>query len=400
MIGPRVNPLVRDTASPAILQARAWLDSYDGNKGPRIDLSQAAPPYPPPQELVDHLSAAAGLAETARYGPVPGEYELRKAYAEHASQLYDTTIDPQETSITAGCNQAFLIAAMLVAKKGDAVLLPTPWYFNHKMTLDMLGIEVRQVPCSADAFFEPSLPIAKTLIDNNVRAIVLVTPNNPTGAVYSPATIEAFADLCRDHGIWLILDETYRDFLPEGPRKPHSLFDDRFRNNIISLYSFSKSLALPGYRLGAMIYPARVAEHVIKVQDCVQICPARAGQLAVTWALGGLDEWRRNKRQQFSDKARAFRSAMADVVGWEIVSIGAYFAYIRHPFSGSDAGVIAERLASENGLLLIPGSFFGPGQARYLRLSFGNLTPESLRALPTRFRLGPYNAFSNRTAPV
>jgi len=286
MIGPRVNPLVRDTASPAILQARAWLDSYDGNKGPRIDLSQAAPPYPPPQELVDHLSAAAGLAETARYGPVPGEYELRKAYADHTSRLYDTTIDPKEISITAGCNQAFLIAAMLVAKKGDAVLLPTPWYFNHKMTFDMLGIEVRQVPCSPDAYFEPSLPFVKNLIDNNVRAIVLVTPNNPTGAVYSPATIEAFAGLCRDHGIWLILDETYRDFLPEGPQKPHSLFDDRFRSNVISLYSFSKSLALPGYRLGAMIYPAHIAEHVIKVQDCVQICAARAGQIAVTWALG------------------------------------------------------------------------------------------------------------------
>jgi aspartate/methionine/tyrosine aminotransferase len=400
MIGPRDNPLVRDTASPAILQARAWLDSYDGNKAPRIDLSQAAPPYPPPPELIDRLSAAANLAETARYGPVPGEYELRKAYAEHASRLYDTMIDLQEISITAGCNQAFLIAAMLVAKKGDAVLLPTPWYFNHKMTFDMLGIEVRQVPCSPDDLFEPSLPIAKTLIDNNVRAIVLVTPNNPTGAVYSPATIEAFASLCSNHGIWLILDETYRDFLPEGSRKPHSLFDDRFRNNIISLYSFSKSLALPGYRLGTMIYPARVAEHVIKVQDCVQICPARAGQLAVTWALGGLEEWRRNKRQQFSDKARAFRSAMTEVVGWEIASIGAYFAYVRHPYDGSDAEVIAQRLASENGLLLIPGSFFGPGQERYLRLSFGNLTQESLRALPTRFRLGADNGCLNQTAQV
>src|ERR1700761_9577614 len=172
MIRPRVNPLVKDTASPAILQAREWLGRYDGNKGPRIDLSQAAPPYPPPQELIDHLSAAASLAETARYGPVPGEYKLRKAYADYASRLYDATIDSTEISITAGCNQAFLIAAMLVAKQGDTVLLPTPWYFNHKMTLDMLGIEVRQVPCPPATFFEPSLPVVKTLIDDNVRAIV------------------------------------------------------------------------------------------------------------------------------------------------------------------------------------------------------------------------------------
>ena len=201
---------------------------------------------------------------------MPGEYELRKAYAEHASRLYDTTIDLQEISITAGCNQAFLIAAMLVAKKGDAVLLPTPWYFNHKMTFDMLGIEVRQVPCSPDDFFEPSLPIAKTLIDNNVRAIVLVTPNNPTGAAYSPTTIEAFADLCRDHGIWLILDETYRDFLPEGSA---SLIRC---STIDSATMLSRFTAFPNHwrcqaPIGRHDYPARVAEHVIKVQDCVQI---------------------------------------------------------------------------------------------------------------------------------
>ena len=126
----------------------------------------------------------------------------------------------------------------------------------------------------------------------------------------------------------------------------------------------------------------------------------RAGQIAVTWALGGLDEWRRNKRREFSDKARAFRSAMAEVAGWEIASIGAYFAYVRHPYDGLDAEVIAERLATETGLLLIPGSFFGPGQERYLRLSFGNLTPEGLLSLPTRFRLGPDNACLNRAAQV
>jgi aspartate/methionine/tyrosine aminotransferase len=389
MICPPVNSLVRDTASPAILDARAWLNEYNGSKGPPIDLSQAAPPYPPPQELVDRLSAAAGLAETAKYGPVPGEYQLRSAYADHTSRLYNATIKPSEISITAGCNQAFLIAAMLVAKKGEAVLLPVPWYFNHKMTLDMLGIEALPVPCLSELQFTPDLSFVETSINDNVRALVLVTPNNPTGTIYSPSIIEAFARMCRDRGIWLILDETYRDFVPDGPQKPHSLFDEQFRNNVISLYSFSKSLALPGYRLGAMIYPAGIAEHVIKVQDCVQICPARAGQIAATWALSGLDQWRGERRQQFADKARAFETIMAQVEGWNIDSIGAYFAYVRHPFGGLEATCVAKRLASENGLLLIPGSYFGSGQERYLRLSFGSLTPETILALPKRFILQP-----------
>ena len=193
--------------------------------------------------------------------------------------------------------------------------------------------------------------------------------------------------MCREHGIWLILDETYRDFLPEEAQKPHALFDQPFRDGVIGLYSFSKSLAIPGYRLGAMIYPPGVAEQVIKVQDCVQICPSRAGQVGVTWALSGLQEWRRDKQRLFIDKARDFRAAVSQTERWQIDSIGGYFAYMRHPFGDTPAAEVAKRLATEKGLLLIPGSYFGPGQEQHLRVSFGNLSGEALRELPQRFAI-------------
>ncbi len=376
-----------ETAGPAILETRAWLESYRGGKGPAIDLSQAAPPYAPPQQLLDRLSAAAASPELARYGAVPGEPALRAAYADHVSKLYGAAIEPDSISITGGCNQAFVIAAMVVAQRGDAIILPAPWYFNHKMTLDMLGIETRELPCLPSTSFMPDLSTMKQLIDQKVRALVLVTPNNPTGAIYSPAMIEACADVCREHGIWLILDETYRDFIPDKSQKPHALFEEPFRNGVIGLYSFSKSLAIPGYRLGAMIYPPDLAEQVIKIQDCVQICASRVGQAGVTWALGELGEWRREKRRLFADKAREFQSAMAQSNGWTINSIGGYFAYMRHPFGETSSVEVAKRLASENGLLLIPGSYFGPGQEQHLRVSFGNLSAETLSQLPERFRL-------------
>jgi len=180
MSGPAINPLVLATAGPAILETRAWLEQYDGSKGPPIDLSQAAPPYPPPQELLDRLSDAAGSGDIARYGPVPGELALRTAYAEHVSKLYGAAITHENISITGGCNQAFVIAAMLVAQRGDAIILPVPWYFNHKMTLDMLGIEARQLACSPAANFIPDLAAMRKLIDGKVRALVLVTPALPT----------------------------------------------------------------------------------------------------------------------------------------------------------------------------------------------------------------------------
>ena len=184
---PVINPSVRQTAYPAILEARTWLGSYDGGKGLPLDLSQAAPPYAPPDGLLEQLRVAAGDATSARYGPVPGEDALRVAYAEQVSRLYNATIRPGEVSITSGANQAFMIAAMLVAQRGDAIILPVPWYFNHQMTLDMLGIEARGFSCGPDFLPDPSRLDA--LIDDKVRALVLVTPNNPTGR-HLPARVD------------------------------------------------------------------------------------------------------------------------------------------------------------------------------------------------------------------
>jgi aspartate/methionine/tyrosine aminotransferase len=387
-MAPGINPLVSATASPAILESRAWLTAYDGGKGPAMDLSQAAPPYPPPPELLMRLAAAAQSPSIALYGPVPGEYGLRQAYAAHVSDLYSADIPLEQISITAGCNQAFVIATMLVAGAGDAIILPSPWYFNHKMTLDMLGVEARVLPCTAEGGFIPDPRSAVELTDKKVRAIVLVTPNNPTGAIYPPSTIQAFARLCRDTGLWLIIDETYRDFLPEDAARPHTVFQDAaLKGNVIGLYSFSKSFALPGHRLGAMTFPAELGAQVLKIQDCLQICPARAGQVAVTWGLDGLGEWRDSNRRRFGEQATQFRLALGEIQDWTIDSLGAFFAYIRHPCRGLPAEQVAKRLAIENGLLTIPGSYFGPGQDEHLRVSFGNLTAERLEQLPARFRL-------------
>lgn len=180
-----INPLVADTGSPPIPEAKAWLARYDGAHGPVVDLSQAVPGHPPPEAFLARLGEAARTAEAARYGAILGDAPLREAYAADVAARYGAPIAADEVAITAGCNLAFVIAAMLVAKAGDAVVLPTPWYFNHAMTLRMLGIEARALPARAEAGFVPDPADAEPLLaDGRARALVLVTPNNPTGAVY------------------------------------------------------------------------------------------------------------------------------------------------------------------------------------------------------------------------
>jgi aspartate/methionine/tyrosine aminotransferase len=179
-------------------------------------------------------------------------------------------------------------ATMLLAGPGDAVMLPVPWYFNHRMNAAMLGVEVVPLPCRPEDGFAPDPDAAERLLTERVKAILLVTPNNPTGSIYRPETIARFADLCRRRGIALVLDETYRDFRPADLARPHDLFaDPSWRDYLIQLYSFSKSYCVPGYRLGGIVASSAMLAQLTKILDCVQICAARAGQAGLAWAIPG-----------------------------------------------------------------------------------------------------------------
>jgi aspartate/methionine/tyrosine aminotransferase len=213
-----------------------------------------------------------------------------------------------------------------------------------------------------------------------------VTPNNPTGAIYPPETIAAFAELCRRRGIWLVLDETYADFLPAAGARPHALFaDDAWRGTVIRLYSFSKAYAVPGHRVGAMFADEATTTQVAKVLDNLQICAPRAAQAALAWAIGALAEWREESRREIVARGEAFARMLATVPGWRIDSAGAYFAYVRHPYPGVPAARVAEKLARERGVLCLPGSYFGPGQETHLRIAIANVARETIAGLAPRF---------------
>lgn len=381
------NPHVRDTGSPPIPEAQGWAKRYNGSHGPLIDLSQAVPGYPPHPDLLKHLADAAGTTAAAKYGDIYGDQALRDVLATELTSLYHGKVSADEIAITSGCNQAFVLVAMALAKAGDNILLPSPWYFNHQMTLNMLGVEPRALPARPENHFIPDSKEAETLIDASTRAIVLVTPNNPTGAIYPPATIAAFAALCRKKGIWLIVDETYRDFLPEKYGQPHTLFgESEWQENVISLYSFSKSYCIPGHRVGAIIGGKAILDEIGKVIDCVQICAPRAAQTALTWAIPSLNDWRISNTREITNRASAFREAMAALPGWQLNSIGAYFAYVTHPFKETPVFKVAEKLAAERGVLGLPGPWFGPGQDHHLRLAFANVGVDSIREIPNRLK--------------
>jgi aspartate/methionine/tyrosine aminotransferase len=379
---PSLNPHLLDTASPPIPEAKGWAMAYSGGAGPLIDLSQAVPGYPPPDALLARLRASGGDRASASYGPILGDEVLRTAYAAETAALYGGDVKAADVAITTGCNQAFFVAMVALAAAGDNVILPSPWYFNHKMTLDMLGIAARPLPCDPDAGFVPSSSQAEALIDAKTRAIVLVSPNNPTGAVYPAETIAAFAALCRRRGLWLMLDETYRDFIAGAP---HALFADEWRDVLIDLYSFSKSYCIPGHRLGAIIADSAVMAEIEKVLDTLQICAPRVAQGPVAWGINALRDWRAHNTAEIERRQAAFREAFVGVNGWRIDSIGSYFAFLRHPFTGRTSAEVVKAFVEERGVLLLPGPYFGPGLETHMRVAFANADLDKIGQLRARF---------------
>ncbi len=369
---PRVMAWLGTVEPPAIAAARAWVAgrAFPAER-PLIDLAQAVPSYPPPPDLIEHLAAAVRDPAAHRYTEILGLPSLREAHGAHLSDVYQASIPASHVAITAGCNQAFCVAIQALAQAGDSVLLPTPWYFNHKMWLDALGIEARPLSFRPDTGGVPDLAEAARLINDRTRAIVLVSPNNPTGAIYPPAVLRAFFDLAQSRGIALVLDETYKDFL-RGDQPAHDLFTDpTWPGTLIQLYSFSKVFALTGHRVGSLVASPGFLAAVEKLLDCIAICAPNLGQRAALYGLQHLAPWVASNRAELSARAAAFRDGFAAQQRWQLISLGAYFAYVRHPFDAPGLAV-AERLAATQNLLALPGSFFGVGQDAYVRLAFAN----------------------------
>jgi histidinol-phosphate/aromatic aminotransferase/cobyric acid decarboxylase-like protein len=269
----RLTSRTLDQIDSPIGVTHALLDQRRGTR-PLLDLAQAAPAYPAAPAVIEHVVAVA--RDRARRG-VPAHERparLREAFAEELSRDYRGHVGPEHVLVTAGGNQAFCLVTSALAEPGDEVILALPYYFNHDMWLRLDG--VRPVYLEPGPDLVPTAAAAAELITPRTRAIVLVTPGNPTGVTVGPTVIAEFAALAASRGIALVLDEAYRSF--RGIDEPaHGLFaDPQWTDTVVSLHSFSKDLAIPGYRVGAVVAAPALLREAAKLLDCLAICAPRS----------------------------------------------------------------------------------------------------------------------------
>lgn len=359
----------------------------EGRCGERalLDLAQAAPQYPPAPEVVERVAAVGRSVDGAEYAEIAGLPSLREAFAAELSSAYHGSVHPDHVVITAGCNQAFCLVMLALAEPGDEVVLALPYYFNHDMWLRMNGIVPRYLQPDPDLM--PSARAAESCITARTRAIVLVSPGNPTGLTLTSRQLADFMEVARRHDIALVLDETYRSFRDTlGPA--HDLFrDPEWPGTLVSLHSFSKDLAIPGYRVGAVVASAALGREVMKLLDCVAICAPRIGQEAALAGLTGAAGWRADRAAELADSRAGLREAMAGRPGgFELLSVGGFFGWVRHPFAGRGVDDVVRELALKHDVLVLPGTAFGPVDEGTFRVSVSNVGRAGISDFAHRLR--------------
>jgi aspartate/methionine/tyrosine aminotransferase len=347
-----------------------------------ISLGQGVVNYGPPSAAVAEITRFLAEPGNHKYQGVSGIPTLQEAIAqklaaENCIEVGDA--HGNRLMVTAGGNQAFLNVVLGILDPGDEVILPVPYYFNHEMAITMAN--ARPVLAPTDCNCQLDLEALRAAITPRTRAIVTVSPNNPSGAVYPEAALRAVNALCAEHGIYHISDEAYEYFTYGDARHFSPASISGASAHTISLFSMSKAYGFASWRIGWMVFPADLDSAMQKIQDTVIICPPVIAQYAATGALG-------NGPTFVREKVRALAETRAMVQRQLRILEKAGLAHVP-PASGALYFLLrlrsrltplayATRLIREYRVAVIPGDAFGLVQGCHLRIAYGALQPATV----------------------
>lgn len=366
---------MRGVQAPVIPILGRWLRETPG----AISLGQGVVSYGPPAAALEAARHFGGDPASHLYGPVEGDADLvdalsRKLAADNGIHLGASS----SVVVTAGANMAFFNAVLAVVDPGDEVILQVPYYFNHEMAVEMAGC--RPVPVATDAQYQPVPSRIADAITPRTRAIVTVSPNNPSGAVYAEPVLRDINALCAARGLYHIHDEAYEYFVYDGARhfSPGSL--ETAAAHTISIFSLSKSYGMASWRIGYMVLPSHLVEAVSKIQDTILICPTRVAQRAALAALGVGRSYCDAHVARLGEVRHAVYERFADVAALcDAPDAGGAFYVLIDVKTGLGSMTVAERLVRDHGVAVVPGEAFGLTGGCRLRVSYGALDAATVR---------------------
>ncbi|WP_459191904.1 pyridoxal phosphate-dependent aminotransferase [Halosimplex sp. J119] len=333
----------------------------------------------PDFDTPDHVVAAAHEAATGgktNYTSNAGIVELREAVAEFLARDGGPAPDPaSEVAITTGGVEALHLAIHTVADPGDEVVVPTPAWPNPISQAKLADAVPVEVAMPAEEGFAPDADRIVDAIGPDTAAVLLTSPSNPTGRVFSTEAVERVVAAAADHGAYVLADEVYRE-LTYGERPPRTAaVADRLGREewVLSVGSVSKAYAMTGWRVGWLAGPEDVVSQVVKIRESTTSCVNTPAQYAAIAALTGPQEPVAEMKAAFRER-RDYVIDRIDSIPQVSVARpeGAFYAFVDVSALPGSSEAVAKRLLADHGVVTAPGSAFGAGGEGHLRLSFAN----------------------------
>ncbi len=370
---------IEDVYFPPIVKFKAEAAKRLDYTKPVLNLNQAIPNYQPPDVIKKAIMDELGKTSFCFYTFDEGIPELREAIADSLNSTYTQKVSRTNICVVPGANNGYYSMLPVIASSGDEVILLTPFYFNHYMSLKIAGIKPVEIILDPDKGFPIPYDKIASAITDKTKALVFVNPCNPTGRSYGQEEVDRLYNLCREKRIYLVSDEVYSCFHDSYPAPASVLNNPAFPDYSVCINSYSKTFSITGLRVGFIAASEDFIHHFTKVQDSNVVCVSTLSQAAALAGLKHAGKWLKEKIQFSREKKEKFITLFNQSgTGFRIVSSGSFFIYLNYSGSGIKAFDLCCRMMEKENIVTLPGEYFGSGQDYAIRLALGNLHEHEL----------------------
>ena len=324
-----------------------------------------------------HIKEAAKKAMDegkVHYSSNYGIPELREAIAKRTKEENDLSYDPAtEVIVTVGANEAVFITMMGLLNPGDEVLITDPCWLHYFYCVQMAGGRAISVPLRKENGFNPDIKDFRSRITPKTRMIVINTPNNPTGAVFSKDILEELAELAQERDLFILSDEIYERIIYEGSRHISIGSMGGMRERTITINGFSKIYAMDGWRLGYVVAAKELISALIRIHQYTTVCATTFVQWGAVEALNGSQDEIEEMVAEFDRRRELVYESLRDMVGIEVDKPrGAFYIFPKVKAFGKTSEEIAEYLLNEAKIAVVPGTALGEYGGDHIRISYAN----------------------------
>jgi aspartate aminotransferase len=346
---------------------------------PVIGLHVGEPSFPTPDHVRKAAADALDRGET-RYVPNPGITPLRNAISDKVARHNRIAASPDQVIVTAGGVQALHVALSATVRSGDEVLIPDPGWPNFAMAVQLLQATPVRYRLRPENSFLPDVAGLDRLVTARTRAIMVNSPSNPLGAVVDADLAARLCRLADAHDLWLISDECYDAITFDVPHVSPAVYDRQHR--VISCFSFSKTYAMTGLRVGYLVAPEEVAATAAKMQEPLISCVNAPAQYAALAALEGPQDVVDVMRRTYQRRRDAAAQVLRDSGTGFLMPDGAFYLWIDvNDRCHGDVEEWALGLLRERGVAVAPGTAFGPAGQGWVRVSLATRSDDLLEGL-------------------